>query len=159
MARRVDRLSIEFADLEAFTVSEQVIEIAAIGFQVGGVEDRSENSLHVLDVLADADFRAGLGLDVRRAGEMVGMGVGLERPHDGVALLFRHTQDGVDRADVDRAETGVVVEHGVDHRRLLGSGVGYDIAHGIGGLVKKRANDGLTHGHEPPLLDLDLCIR
>jgi hypothetical protein len=53
---RVDCLGIEFADLEALTVSEQVIEIAAIGFQVGGVEDRSENSLHVLDVLANSIF-------------------------------------------------------------------------------------------------------
>jgi hypothetical protein len=47
---------------------------------IGGVKDRPEDLLDVLDVFADADLRAGLGPDVRRSGQMVGMGVSLQRP-------------------------------------------------------------------------------
>jgi hypothetical protein len=63
----MEHLGVELADLEALTVLEQMIEVAAVGFQIGGVEDRAENALHILDVLADADLGAGLGLDVGRA--------------------------------------------------------------------------------------------
>jgi hypothetical protein len=41
-----------------------MIEVAAVGFQIGGVEDRAENALHILDVLADADPGAGFRLDI-----------------------------------------------------------------------------------------------
>ena len=79
-----------------------------------------EDALHVLDVLADADLRAGLRLDVGRAGEVVGMGVGFEHPFDRVAGLLGGLQDRLDRARVDLARIVIVVEHRIDHRSLLG---------------------------------------
>lgn len=62
VAGRVEHLDGEIADVEGFPVGKEAIEIAAIGFQVRGIEDRTEDFLHVLDVLADADPRAGLRL-------------------------------------------------------------------------------------------------
>jgi hypothetical protein len=38
VARRVDRLRLEVADVEALTVLEQVIEVAAVGLQVRCIE-------------------------------------------------------------------------------------------------------------------------
>ncbi len=67
MARRVQDLDDEFPNAERFAVREQAVKIAAVGPQVFGVEHGPEDSLHVLDVLADADPRAGFGFDVRRA--------------------------------------------------------------------------------------------
>jgi hypothetical protein len=41
----------------------------------------------------------------------------------------------------------IVVEHGVDDRGLFGLGVDDEIAHGVGGLIEKGLNDGLSrHG-------------
>ena len=39
---------------------EQVVELAAVAFQVGRVEHGAEDLLHVADMLADADLGAGL---------------------------------------------------------------------------------------------------
>lgn len=52
-----------------------MIEIAAIGLEIVGVEDRPEDALHILNVLADGNLGAGLSLDVRRARQMIGVGV------------------------------------------------------------------------------------
>ena len=92
MTRRVDHFGIQFADLETFAILEQMIEIAAVGLEISCVKDRSENSLHVLDVLADADIGPGLGLDVGRARQMVGVRVGLERPDDLITLSSSATR-------------------------------------------------------------------
>ena len=82
VARRVDHFGVEFADLEVLAVLEQMVEIAAVDLEISGIENRPEDALHVLDVLTDADLRPGLGLDVRRAGQVVGMGVRLKGPDD-----------------------------------------------------------------------------
>ena len=92
----MEHLGVELADLEALTVLEQMIEVAAVGFQISGVEDRAKNALHILDVLADTDPGAGLGLDIGRAGQVIGMGVGLERPGDAIALLLGEVQHRFD---------------------------------------------------------------
>ena len=116
---RVEDLDLEPAERELLAVGEQLVEVATVGVKVGGVEDRAEDPLHVLDVLADADPRAGLGLDVRRAREMIGVGVGLERPVEGDASVARSLQDRFHRAGVDLAGILIVVEHGIDHGAAL----------------------------------------
>ena len=103
MPGRVDHLHIEFADLEALAVPEQAIEVTAVRVQVCGVEYRSEDALHVLDVFTNADFSAGLRLDERRAREVVGMRMCLEHPFDRVARLFGGLQHRLDRARVHLA--------------------------------------------------------
>jgi hypothetical protein len=61
------------------------------------ITSASSSPLHVLDVLANADLRPGLGFDVGRARQVVGMGVGLKRPHDGMEpLLLGRAQHGFD---------------------------------------------------------------
>ena len=144
VTRREDHLRILFADLELFAVLEQMIEIAAVYLEIGGVENRPEDSLHIPDVLADADLRARLGLDVRRTGQMVGVHMGLQRPDDRITLLIGHAEQRVDRTGVNLAGARLIVEHRIDHRRLLGIRVGDDIADGIRRLVKERANNGLV---------------
>ena len=112
--------------------------------EVGGVEDRPEDPLHVRDVLADADLRPGLGLDVGRTRQMVGMGMGLQRPLDRVARLLGRLEHRLDRARVDRAGVVVVVEDRIDDRRFLGRRIGHQVADGVGGLVEERPDDGLA---------------
>jgi len=77
VAGRVEHLGVQCADLEALAVFEQMIEVAAVGRQVGSVEDGAKDALNVFDVLADADLGASLGLDLERAGQMVGVGMSL----------------------------------------------------------------------------------
>ena len=147
MTGRVEHLGIKRADLEPLAVLEQMVEVAAIGFQIGGVEDRPENALHIFDVLADADLGAGLRLHIGRAGQVVGMGVGLERPGDAIAVLLGEAQHRLDRAGIDLAGARIVVEYRIDERSLLGGGVGNNVADRIGRLVKERVNGGLSrHG-------------
>ena len=142
MARRVQDLDDEFANAERLAVGEQAIEIAAIGPQVFGIEYGAEDPLHVLDVLADADPRAGPGFDVGRTGEMVGMRMGLEYPLDRKLVLVRRRQNGFYRTDVDGAVALIEIEDGIDHRRAAGHGIGHQIADGVGGLVEERPDDG-----------------
>ena len=87
MARRIEHLGLELDDLEVLAILEQMVKIAAVGLEIARVEHRPEDPLHVLDLLADADLCPGLGLYVGRAGEVVGMGMRLKRPQDGVLLL------------------------------------------------------------------------
>ncbi len=75
---------------------------------------------------------------------MVGVHMGLQRPDDRITLLIGHAEQRVDRTGVNLAGARLIVEHRIDHRRLLGIRVGDDIADGIRRLVKERANNGLV---------------
>jgi hypothetical protein len=123
-----------------------VIEVAAVGFQIGGVEDRPENALHILNVLADADLGPGFRLHIGRAGQVVGMSVGLERPGDAIAFVLGEAQHRLDRAGIDFAGARIVVEHRIDERRLFGGGIGNNVADRIGRLVKERVDNGFSGG-------------
>lgn len=80
MARRVQNLDVELTHLKMLAVLEEVVEVTAVRRQVHGVEDRPEDALNILDVLADANWGAGLSLDVRSPGEMIGMSMRLQYP-------------------------------------------------------------------------------
>ena len=67
---------------------------------------------------------------------MVGVRVGLQRPHDRVVRLVCRLQDRLDRARVDLTGVVIVVQHGIDDGRLLGCGIGHQIADGVGGSSK-----------------------
>ena len=143
MPRRVQNLDVEFADLEALAVAEQMIEVAAVGLQVGRVEDGAEDALHVIDVLANADLRAGLRLDERCAREVVGMRVGLQHPFDSVVRLFGGHQHRLDGARIHLAGIVIVVEHGVDDSGLFRGRIGDEVAHRVCRLVEERSDDWL----------------
>ena len=92
-------------------------------------------------------LRAGLRLDVGRAGQMVGMSVRLQHPLDRISGLVGRLQHRLDGARVDRSVILIVVEHRIDDGRLLRRRVRHQIAHRVGGLVKERPDNGLfRHG-------------
>lgn len=64
----VQNFHIEFAHLEMLAILKEVIEVPAVRDQIGGIENRSKDSLNIPDMLADPYFRAGLRLDVGRPG-------------------------------------------------------------------------------------------
>jgi hypothetical protein len=80
-----------------------LVEVASIGLKIGGVEDRPEDALNILYVLPDADLCSGLRLDVRRAGQMIGMRVRFQGPDDLQVKLFGLLQNRLDRSGVDLA--------------------------------------------------------
>ena len=145
-------------------VAEQAVEVAAIRLQVGGVEDRPEDALHLLDVLADADLGAGLRLDVGRAGQMVGVGMGFQRPcRPCKPPSLGGREDRLDRADVDRA--GLVDRSrapGRSRRRGRSPDRRPDSSRCWSASSKKALDDGLA-GHRMlscfALAGLDIYIR
>ena len=142
----MEHLGVELADLEALTVLEQMIEVAAVGFQISGIEDRAKNALHILDMLADANLGPGLRLHIGRAGQVVGMGMSLECPGDAIAFIPGEAQHRFHRAGINLAGAGIVVEHRIDKCRLFGGRVGNNIADRVSGLVKERVNNGFAVG-------------
>ena len=95
MARYVEDFDLECADGEALAIPEETIELAAVALEIRRVEHRPENFLDVADVLADANLGAGLELEVGRARQVVGMGMGLEHPIDLEATVCRGLEDGI----------------------------------------------------------------
>jgi len=152
MSGRVNHLGLEVADLEAFPVLEQVIELRAVAGDVGGVEYRAKNALHVANVLADADLRAGLELDVGRPRQVVGVRVRLQHPSDRDSGLGGGGQDRLGRMDRCPAAAVVEVEHGIDDGTVPAALIPDQVAHGVGGLVEESPNgrlDGRVHALLP----------
>ena len=71
------------------------------------------------------------------------MGVGLERPKDGVIRLLGSAQDRLDRARVDLVGVVFVVQHWINDGGLLGRGISDEIANRVRRLVEERPDDGL----------------
>ena len=115
MSRRVEHLTFEAADGKSFAVLEEMVELAPVVGQVGGVEDRTKNLLHLADMFADADLRTGFLFDVGRARKVVGVGVGLEHPVDRQTAFLRGFQDPVRRMRRRPSGRLVVVEDRIDH--------------------------------------------
>ena len=91
---RIDHLALHRADREALAVLEQVVELAAVAADVGGVKDGAKDLLHLANMLADANLGAGCELDIGRARHMIGMRVRLQHPVD---RRFRGLRRGKDR--------------------------------------------------------------
>ena len=140
MSWRVEDLDGEISKLEAFAAGKEMVELAAVAFQVGRVEHRAEDLLHVADVLANTDLGAGLELDIGRARQMIGMGVRLEHPLNGETVGGSGGENDVCGLGRGLAARMVVIEHRIDHRRSLRLGIGDEIAHGVGRLVEKGAD-------------------
>ena len=146
MPRHVHDLDLERAERETLTIGKQVVELAAVAAQIGRVEYGPKDLLHVADMLADADLGPGLELDIGRAGEVVGMGMRLENPVEGEAVLLGRLEDHVGRLGRGLAARVIVVEHRVDHRGALRLGIRHEIAHRVGGLVEEGLDRGRS-GH------------
>ncbi len=98
-------------------------------------------------MFADANLGAGLELYVGRARQMIGMGVRLQHPIDGQSLCGRGGEDHVGGFGRSLAARVVIIEHGIDDGAPLRIRVGDEIAHRVGGLVEKGADQRfLCHG-------------
>ena len=121
-----------------------MVELGTFARHVVGIEHRAEDALHIADVFADRDFRAGLELDIGRARQMVGVRVGLQHNADLDAEFAGLRQQRVGGGEGRLAAAEIVIEHRIDHRAFFGLRVPDQIAHGIGGLVEKRPDFGLN---------------
>jgi len=93
----VQHSRLDVSKLEALAVLEQMVELAAVAYDIGRVEHGPEDLLYLADMLADPDLGAGLALDIGRARQMVGMGVGLQHPIDRQSKCFCLIEDDVGR--------------------------------------------------------------
>lgn len=87
MTGNMQRDGLQAADVEAFTVLEEMIELPPIAGEIGaGIEQFSEGVLHPDDVFADRQLAAEGGLKVGRRRQMVGVDMSLQLPDDFKAL-------------------------------------------------------------------------
>src|SRR3546814_9741586 len=70
VAGRVHCLDLQRPKRETLSIDEESVEVGAVGLQVIECEDWAEDLLHVTDMLANADQRAGLCLDIGGGREM-----------------------------------------------------------------------------------------
>ena len=129
-----------------------------IGLEVVHPEDRAEDLLHIANMRADPDSRAGLALDEGCRAQMVGMGVGFEHALDRHAFLFGGGKDRFGRAHVRLARGEIEVEHRVDDCALRRVRIPDQIADRVGRFVEEGANAGVRHDESPSGLLLTLDI-
>lgn len=68
MAWRVQHIDLHVARGKALAMEQQPVELRTVHRQIGRVELVAEDRLHFADPRTNADGRAGLRLDVLRAG-------------------------------------------------------------------------------------------
>ena len=145
MSRRRDDMALEIADAEGLAVSEESIELAAVGRQVIDIEYVPEGVLHHADLRSDRQCSAELLLQVWRAAQVIGVNVSFEDPVD-VQFIRVHVVD--DRVCGSRRESprcGIEVTHGIDDRGPARRGVADDVGHGKRGLVMEGLDVRLGH--------------
>jgi hypothetical protein len=81
--------------VQVFAIFKEMVELRAVAGHVRCVEHRPEDALHILNMLANRYPHAGLELDIRRAFEMIGVGVRLQHLLDLDTELVRFGQYGV----------------------------------------------------------------
>jgi len=140
VAGRRHRLDGQRAERDLVAIGEETVELAAVGGRARLVENGAEDLLDRADLRADGGLRAGLRLEVMRRREVVGMGMGLEKPDDPRARLRRGGEQGVGALRRDPARLRVVVENGIDDRGLAARRVDHEIGDGIGRFVEKGAD-------------------
>lgn len=120
---------------------EQMVELRTVNAKRRlQVEQVLEHALHLADGLANGDFAAQGTAQVRRGGQVVGVGVGFQQPLHLQAMGLDERHDVVGLARVGASGRGVVVEHRVDNG--TGSTVRFidDVGPGRRGLVQEGLN-------------------
>jgi len=141
VAGRMDDKHLHIADPVGIALREQGVELRSVALKLCAlVEYLAEDVLHDQDVAADADLAAQFLLDIGRAGQVVGMGVGLDDPLQLQAVLFDMPDDLVGTVIGDAPGGIVDVHHAVDHGAGIAVGIFHDIADGVGIFVEKRGD-------------------
>ena len=96
--RGVQHLDGQFAELEGLAIREQVIELGPGAGYVRRIEHTREDLLDLANVRADPHPRPGAGLDQRRGGQVIGMGVGFQHAGDPPPARRSGGEHGLGRA-------------------------------------------------------------
>ena len=152
MARGVHYTPFEFADLKTLTVLEQPVELRAVGVHVLGIEDLFEDALHFLDVDSDGDAPTDLLLQVRRGGEVIGMGVRFKMPLHLQVMAADVLEHPIGCFGRGSPRLRVVVEHAVDHGGCACDRAGHDVCRGERVGIKERLD--ARNGHQGGLNNL-----
>ena len=144
MARHRQSLDAQAAQIQAFTIGDQMVKLAAIDRKVRlQVEDAFEDFLHRRDVGANGRFATQAGFQVGGSAQVVGVGVGFQNPSHLQAMAKHIVHHFVCGGRAGAARLGVVVEHRIDDGAgiaLLGMN---HIGHRPGARVKNAVNHGL----------------
>ncbi len=96
MAGDVQGGGLEVADHERLVRGEQVIELRAVDAEFRlQIEQGLEHALHLADRLADGDLAAQFAAQIRRGGQVIGVGVGFQQPLHLQAVLAHEGDDSV----------------------------------------------------------------
>ncbi|MNF77153.1 hypothetical protein D3C84_592910 [compost metagenome] len=82
------------------------------------IEQRLEHALHLADRLTDGDPATQFPAQIRRGGQVIGVGVGFQQPLHLQAMFTHEGDDPVGLHGGGPPGSGVVVEHRVDDRAL-----------------------------------------
>jgi hypothetical protein len=73
----------ELAHQDGIAIGKQMVELRAVQLEAGfHVEDAFEHFLHAADVVTNGGLAAHVLLQIRRCGQVVGMGMGFQNPLD-----------------------------------------------------------------------------
>ena len=143
MAGHVHHRHFEIADLERVAISEQAVKIRSVPLKFGsGVEQFAEYVLYRHDMFANGNLAAELFLQIGRSRQMVGMGMGFEKPLDRQALFLNIGNHLVGGLEGGPAGSRVEIEYAVDYGRAFRLLVMHDIGHRERRLIEKSLDNG-----------------
>ncbi|MNF23418.1 hypothetical protein D3C84_39990 [compost metagenome] len=126
-----------------------MIELGTVDAKGGlQIEQCLEHVLDLADRLAYGDLAAQFPPQIRRGGQVIGVGVGFQQP---LHLQVTGADEGDDVVGLGGCGTPgccVVVEHRIDNRTLPAISLIDHVAVGRGGGVEESFNQ-CGHGHEP----------
>ena len=154
VTRHCQRLGLQLTDVEDLVVVQQLVELAAIGAELGlQMEDFLEHVLHLRDGRANRDLSTQLVAKVVRGRQMVCVGMGLQNPLHRQPLTLHKRDDLVGRPCAGAAGLRVVVQHRIHHRAVAARLIEHHIAHRPGGVIKEGFYLGL-HRRAPYLISM-----
>ena len=104
---------------ERFVRREQMIELRTVDAKFRlKVEQGLEHALNLADRLTDRNLAAQFPTQIRRGGQVIGMGVGFQQPLHLQLMLANEGDDLVGLGGGGSPGGGVVVEHRVDDRAV-----------------------------------------
>ncbi|MOA12421.1 hypothetical protein D3C78_1324100 [compost metagenome] len=142
----MDGTGLDAANPEGLAVVEQVVELTAIGGELGlDVEQLAEGVLDHRNAVADAELSAELFLEVVAGAHVVGVHVGFQDPLHAEVVLAHVGNQLVGAVVRGASGGGIVVQHRVDQRALAAVRIAHHVAVGEGRGIEEGFNMGV-HG-------------
>ena len=138
MARRVQHVTAQLADVETVAFDEKLVELRPVALELGAfVEDLAERVLHHGDTVADPDLAADLFLDIGRGREVVGMHMAFQKPLNIIPFFLHEGDDRIGGPGVGPTRGIVEIEDGIDNRAGAARRVADNIGNRVGGLIEE----------------------